>query len=164
MSKLDSVFEAKPPGALELREQFSTPDQQRQTAMVGMWVFLITEVLLFGALFTAFTVYRISDPQGFDLGSKDMDVLLGSVNTAVLICSSFTMALSVYFAEVGNQKLLNTNIKGATGTGTGTGMGKERSINKGGNNTGTGNNLANSNAGKNITTSNTGAHETRVPY
>jgi cytochrome c oxidase subunit 3 len=106
LSKLDSVFEAKPPSALELREQFSTPDQQRQTAMVGIWVFLITEVLLFGALFTAFTVYRISDPQAFDLGSKDMDALLGSVNTGVLICSSFTMALSVYFAEVGNQKML----------------------------------------------------------
>jgi cytochrome c oxidase subunit 3 len=106
LSKLDSVFEAKPPSALELREQFSTPDQQRQTAMLGIWIFLITEVLLFGALFTAFTVYRISDPQGFDLGSKDMDALLGSVNTAVLICSSFTMALSVYFSEVGNQKML----------------------------------------------------------
>lgn len=106
MSKLDEVFEAKSPTELELREQFSTPDQQRQTAMVGMWVFLITEVLLFGALFTAFTVYRLSDPQAFDLGSKDMDALLGSINTAVLICSSFTMAVSVYFAEIGNQKML----------------------------------------------------------
>ena len=106
MSKLDSIVEAKPPGALELREQFSTPDQQRQTAMVGIWVFLITEVLLFGALFTAFTVYRLSDPQGFDLGSKDMEALLGAVNTCILICSSLTMALSVYFSEVGNTKLL----------------------------------------------------------
>ncbi|MFL6451644.1 MAG: cytochrome c oxidase subunit 3 [Bryobacteraceae bacterium] len=106
MSKLDSILETKPPSALELREQFSTPGQQRQTAMVGMWVFLITEVLLFGALFTAFTVYRISDPQGFDLGSKDMDTLLGSINTGILICSSFTMALSVYFAEVGKGKML----------------------------------------------------------
>ena len=106
MSKLGSVFETKSPRQLELREQFSTPDQQRGTAMVGMWIFLITEVLLFGALFTAFTVYRISHPQAFDLGSKDMEIVLGSVNTAVLICSSFTMALSVYFAEVGNPKLL----------------------------------------------------------
>lgn len=106
MSKLDSVLEVKSPRALELREQFSTPDQQRDTAMIGMWVFLITEVLLFGALFTAFTVYRLSDPQGFDLGSKDMDTLLGAVNTGVLICSSFTMALSVYYSEVGNEKLV----------------------------------------------------------
>jgi cytochrome c oxidase subunit III len=107
LSKLDSVFEkVGSPRALALREQFVTPDQQRETATVGMWIFLITEVLLFGALFTSFTVYRISAPQAFDLGSKDMEVLLGSINTAVLICSSFTMALSVYFAEVGNQKLL----------------------------------------------------------
>lgn len=104
MSKLDEVLEPKSPTELELREQFSIPDQQRETAMVGIWVFLVSEVLLFGALFTAFTVYRLSDPQGFDLGSKDMDTILGSVNTGVLICSSFTMALSVYFAELGKQK------------------------------------------------------------
>src|SRR5690349_4693520 len=71
-----------------------------------MWIFLITEVLLFGALFTAFTVYRISAPHAFDQGSKDMESLLGSINTGVLICSSFTMALSVYFAEIGKQKLV----------------------------------------------------------
>ena len=106
MSKLDSVFELKSPDELQLREQFSTPDQQRETAMVGMWIFLITEVLLFGGLFTAFTVYRVSAPHAFDLGSKDMEIVLGSINTAVLICSSYTMALSVYYAEVGNQKLL----------------------------------------------------------
>ena len=64
MSKLDEVFEAKSPRDLELREQFSTPDQQRETAMVGMWVFLITEVLLFGALFTALVVAGV-DPAGF---------------------------------------------------------------------------------------------------
>lgn len=104
MSKLDEVFEVKSPAELELREQFSTPDQQRETATAGIWIFLITEVLLFGALFTAFTVYRLTDPQGFDLGSKDMDTILGSVNTGVLICSSFTMALSLYFAELGKQK------------------------------------------------------------
>ena len=106
MSKLDSLIELKSPRELELREQFSTPGQQRETAMVGMWTFLITEVLLFGALFTAFTAYRISSPHAFDQGSKDMEILLGSINTAILICSSFTMALSVYFAEVGKQKLL----------------------------------------------------------
>jgi len=104
LSKLDEVFEVKSPAELELREQFATPNQQRETAMVGIWIFLITEVLLFGALFTAFTVYRLSDPQGFDLGSKDMDTILGSINTGVLICSSFTMGLAVYFAELGKQK------------------------------------------------------------
>ena len=104
--------------SLELREQFATPAQQRETATIGMWIFLMTEVLLFGGLFTAFTVYRISHPHSFDLGSKDMEIVLGAVNTGVLICSSFTMALAVYFAELGHQKsvilfLLLTMIIGA---------------------------------------------------
>ena len=91
---------------LELREQFATPDQQRETASIGMWIFLITEVMLFGGLFMAFTVYRLSNPHAFDTGSAHMEVLLGSINTAVLICSSFTMALAVYSAEIGNQRRL----------------------------------------------------------
>jgi len=91
---------------LALREQFATPDQQRQTASIGMWVFLVTEVMLFGGLFTAFTVYRLSHPMAFDAASAHMDILLGSINTAVLICSSFTMVMAVHSAETGNQKLL----------------------------------------------------------
>lgn len=94
------------PVTLELREQFSTPDQQRQTATIGMWIFLMTEVMLFGGLFTAYTVYRLSNPQAFDVGSSHMEILLGAINTAVLICSSFTMALAVYSAEIGNQRRL----------------------------------------------------------
>ncbi len=91
---------------LELREQFATPEQQRQTATIGMWIFLVTEVLLFGGLFTAFTVYRLSHPAAFDAASAHMEILLGAINTGVLICSSFTMAMAVYNAEIGNQKLL----------------------------------------------------------
>jgi cytochrome c oxidase subunit III len=86
---------------LALREQFQNPEQQRETATFGMWVFLITEVMLFGGLFMAFTVYRFSYYQGFEQGSREMEFLLGAVNTAVLICSSFTMALAVHSAEIG---------------------------------------------------------------
>jgi cytochrome c oxidase subunit 3 len=93
-------------GVLELREQFATPEQQRETASIGMWIFLITEVMLFGGLFMAYTVYRISNPQAFDVGSSEMEIVLGGVNTAVLICSSFTMALAVHSSEVGNRRLL----------------------------------------------------------
>ena len=71
-----------------------------------MWVFLITELMLFGGLFMAFTVYRMYYPQAFDAGSADMDIVLGSINTAVLICSSLTMAFAVHSAQEGNQKLL----------------------------------------------------------
>jgi cytochrome c oxidase subunit 3 len=92
--------------SLALREQFATPEQQRESASVGMWVFIVTEVMLFGGLFTAFTVYRHSYTMAFDQGSAGMDHALGAINTAVLICSSFTMALAVHSAEVGRRKLL----------------------------------------------------------
>lgn len=94
------------PATLELREQFRTAEQQRDTASIGMWVFLITELMLFGGLFMAFTVYRLYSPQAFDAGSADMNIVLGSINTAVLICSSLTMAMAVHSAQAGNQKLL----------------------------------------------------------
>lgn len=95
-----------PETVLELREQFATPDQQRETSSIGMWIFLITEVMLFGALFSAYTVYRSLHPQAFDLGSAHMESVIGAINTVVLICSSLTMALAVYSSEIGNQKML----------------------------------------------------------
>ncbi len=94
------------PVTLELREQYATPQQQRETASVGMWIFLVTEVMLFGGLFTAYTVYRLSNPQAFDIGSSHMEMVLGAVNTAVLLCSSFTMVLAVHSAELGKQRAL----------------------------------------------------------
>lgn len=69
-----------------------------------MWIFIATEVMLFGGLFTAYTVYRLSDPQAFDTGSAHMEIWLGAINTAVLLCSSFTMALAVWSAEMGKVK------------------------------------------------------------
>jgi cytochrome c oxidase subunit 3 len=95
-----------PETLLELREQFSSPEQQRETTTIGMWIFLMTEVMLFGGLFVAYTVYRLSHPQAFDLGSSEMESSIGAINTAVLICSSLTMALAVYSSEVGKQKMI----------------------------------------------------------
>ncbi len=89
-----------------LHEQFANPAQQRETASLGMWIFIVSEMMLFGGLFMAFTVYRMYYPQAFDHASSEMNILLGSINTAVLICSSFTMALTVYFAETGNRRLV----------------------------------------------------------
>ncbi len=94
-----------PATLLELREQFASPEQQRETTAVGMWIFLMTEVMLFGGLFVAYTVYQLSHPQAFDIGSSEMESTIGAINTAVLICSSLTMALAVYSAEVGNRKM-----------------------------------------------------------
>lgn len=68
-----------------------------------MWVFVVSETMLFGALFVAFAVYRLTSPHPFDIGSSEMELTLGSINTMLLICSSFTMALAVYHAESGRQ-------------------------------------------------------------
>jgi cytochrome c oxidase subunit 3 len=79
-------------------------DQQRETATLGMWVFLITEVMFFGGLFLAYLVYRLQYFPAFAAGSQSLDIKLGAVNTAVLICSSLTMALAVHAAQVGQRK------------------------------------------------------------
>jgi cytochrome c oxidase subunit III len=91
------------PASIVVREQFNNPEQQRETATVGMWIFIITEIMLFGGLFTAFTVYRFTYYQAFEVGSSEMKFWMGAVNTAVLICSSFTMALAVHSAETGKR-------------------------------------------------------------
>ena len=94
------------PLVLELREQFSTPEQQRETASVGMWIFLMTEVLMFGALFSAYTVYRLIHPEGFATGSSEMDIVLGSINTAILLTTSLAMAFGEHYAQQGKDRML----------------------------------------------------------
>ena len=91
------------PTALALREQFATEEQQHETTTFGMWLFLATEVLFFGALFTAFSVYRMHYPHAFTVGSEGMNLLLGATNTAVLITSSLTMAMSIHSIALGKQ-------------------------------------------------------------
>ena len=92
--------------SVALVHQFDDPQQQRQAGELGMWVFLATEVLFFGGLFAAYTVYRLAYPDVFAAASNELDVRLGFVNTLVLICSSFTMATAVYNAQKGNRKFL----------------------------------------------------------
>ena len=77
-----------------------------------MWIFLGTEIMLFGGLFTAYTVYRTVYPDGFAEGSRHLDVLYGSVNTAVLILSSLTMSLAVRAAQFGRQRALTWYLLG----------------------------------------------------
>ena len=66
-----------------------------------MWVFLVTEVLFFGGLFVAYAVYRGWYPEAFAAASHELDITLGTINTAVLITSSLTMALAVHAAQTG---------------------------------------------------------------
>ncbi|MDQ3811460.1 MAG: cytochrome c oxidase subunit 3 [Chloroflexota bacterium] len=94
------------PSRVFLAPQFNTLEQQHSAASFGMWVFLATEVMLFGGLFTAYTVYRTVYAAGFAEGSRHLDLLFGGTNTAVLICSSITMALAVRAAKLGDRRKL----------------------------------------------------------
>jgi cytochrome c oxidase subunit 3 len=89
-----------------LAHQFDDLEQQSEAVTVGMWAFLITEVLFFGGLFTGYAVYRTTYPQAFAEASRHLDVVLGAVNTAVLICSSLTMALAVRAAQFSQRAAL----------------------------------------------------------
>jgi cytochrome c oxidase subunit 3 len=79
--------------------QFDDWPQQYDACVLGMWVFLVTEVMFFGGLFTAYMVYRTSDPETFAIASRHLSIWLGGANTVVLLTSSFTMALAVYAAH-----------------------------------------------------------------
>ncbi|HJZ80693.1 MAG TPA: cytochrome c oxidase subunit 3 family protein [Pyrinomonadaceae bacterium] len=89
-----------------LAHQFDNLEQQRDAATLGMWVFLVTEVMFFGGLFTSYIVYRSLHPFAFAEVSRHLDIALGTINTAVLICSSFTMALAVYGAQKGKRRMI----------------------------------------------------------
>jgi len=86
--------------------QFRDLDQQRETVALGMWVFLLTEIMFFGGMFLTYTIYRLKFPHAFAEGSRELDVAKGGWNTAVLIASSFTMALAVRAAQMRKRKLL----------------------------------------------------------
>jgi len=83
-----------------LKHHFATPGQQMDADTLGMWTFLITEVLFFGGMFASYAVYRNLYYGAFASTSKYMDVTLGATNTAVLICSSLTMAMAVRAAQL----------------------------------------------------------------
>jgi cytochrome c oxidase subunit 3 len=103
------IVEVRPSTAREksaLGEQYNTLHQQHATAELGMWIFLATEVMLFGGLFTGYTVYRTVYPAAFAEGSRHLDLVYGTVNTAVLIVSSLTMALAVRAAQLGQSRTL----------------------------------------------------------
>ena len=102
-----------------LQHHFDSLEQQHEASTLGMWVFLVTEVMFFGGLFMAYIVYRTWYPLAFAEGSHHLDILLGGFNTAVLICSSLTMAMAVHAAQLGNRKgqvrfLVLTILLGAT--------------------------------------------------
>jgi cytochrome c oxidase subunit III len=89
-----------------LAHQFDDLGQQKEVSMLGMWVFLATEILFFGGLFATYLVYRHWYPEAFTAGSRELLVWAGTTNTAVLITSSLTMALAVLAAQMGQRRAL----------------------------------------------------------
>ena len=91
---------------LALREQFDTADQQKDASTLGMWIFLLTEIMFFGGMFLLYTVYRHLYPTVFAVASSSLNAVLGAANTAVLLCSSFTMVLAVRAAQLGQRRAI----------------------------------------------------------
>ncbi len=89
-----------------LKHHFDTPGQQFGAAKLGMWMFLATEMLLFGGLFCGYAIFRRNHPDVFHYGSRYLDTTWGAVNTVVLILSSFTMATAVTAAQRSQRTLL----------------------------------------------------------
>jgi cytochrome c oxidase subunit III len=89
-----------------LQHHFENMEQQREAGTLGMWVFLVTEIMFFGGMFFAYTLYRWSFPLEFASASNHLDLTLGTINTIVLILSSFTMAMAVYSSQIGKNRNL----------------------------------------------------------
>ena len=91
-----------------LAHHFDTPRQQFEAGKLGMWIFLVTEILLFSGLFCAYVVYRANHPEIFIYAHQFLDKNLGALNTAVLIFSSLTMAWAVRAAQLEQHRALVT--------------------------------------------------------
>lgn len=98
-------------------EQFDDAGQQAEAAHLGMWLFLATELLFFGGMFVAYTVYRCAYPKAFAEASRALSVVCGAADTAILLISSFVMALAVHAAKTGSRRLLSALLLGAAAFG-----------------------------------------------
>lgn len=83
---------------------FDTAEQQFDSSKLGLWLFLVTEVLLFGGLFVAYIMFRALYPETFIQCHETLNVTMGATNTIVLICSSLSMAMAVHFTQSGENK------------------------------------------------------------
>ena len=93
-----------------LQHHFVSSEQQFDAAKMGMWLFLVTEILLFSGLFVVYAVYRIWHPEVFAKSAELLSWRMGGLNTIVLLASSFTVALGIHFAQKDNKKALVINL------------------------------------------------------
>jgi cytochrome c oxidase subunit 3 len=103
---LDSAHAASSAAPPELRHHFVDLEAQKEASSLGMWVFLVTEVLFFGGMFLAYAIYRETYRAAFEGASNLLDLKLGAFNTVVLIVSSLTMALAVWAGQQGRKNLI----------------------------------------------------------
>ena len=89
-----------------LRVQFDTEAQQKAASSLGMWIFLVTEIMFFGGMFAVYTIYRSWYPDVFAIASSSLNEIIGAVNTGVLLLSSFTMVMAVRAGQLGQQKMI----------------------------------------------------------
>lgn len=83
---------------------FESAEQQRQSAQFGMWIFLVTEVMFFGGLFTAYVIYRWLYPEAWAVGGHFLNIKLGGINTAILLASSYSMTLALRAAQINKRR------------------------------------------------------------
>jgi cytochrome c oxidase subunit 3 len=86
--------------------QFDTEEQQKDCSTLGMWIFLITEVMFFGGMFAAYTIYRQIYFEVFAKASTSLNATIGAFNTCVLLFSSFTMVMAVRAGQLGKRKAI----------------------------------------------------------
>jgi len=111
--------DADPIHAEALAHQFDDLAQQYESSELGLWLFLSTELLFFGGMFLAYTIYRTQNESAFAAASHELDLFWGTVNTGVLLTSSLTMALAAHAAEVRHRRqlilfLIGTMLLGST--------------------------------------------------
>lgn len=90
---------------IAVEKQFDDLEQQRETANLGMWVFLGTELMFFGGVFLAFTIYRLTYPHAFSEAARHLDLLTGSINTFILLTSSFLFSIAISTFEARRRAL-----------------------------------------------------------
>ncbi len=93
-----------------LQHHFVSAQQQFEASKLGMWLFLVTEILLFGGMFVAYAIYRAWYPELFEAASLQLDTVMGALNTLVLLASSLTVAWAIRGAQTDNQKVLFWNL------------------------------------------------------
>lgn len=111
---MDSGSEAR---RTHLQHHFEDAEQQFDSAVFGTWVFLVTEIMFFSGMFMAYILYRSWYPEAFAHASHHLDIKMGTLNTAILIGSSYTVVMAVHSAQHGKIQALLRNLLATVGLG-----------------------------------------------